>query len=100
VGAAPGRRYRSLDESYAAADLPGMNSNVAPHEKVGPLKGRRLDHIGFEVRNLEAFCRKLEASGVKLDRPYMKNANGLATAFFTDRWGVYVELTEGLTSVQ
>lgn len=99
-GAVPGRRYRSLDESYAAADLPGLNINVAPHEKLAPLKGRRLDHIGFEIRNLEAFCKKLEASGVKLDRPYAKNPTGLATAFFTDPWGVYVELTEGLNSVK
>jgi catechol 2,3-dioxygenase-like lactoylglutathione lyase family enzyme len=99
-GAVPGRRFRSLDESYEAADLPGMNINVAPHEQLAPLKGRRLDHIGFEVRNLAAFCKKLEASGVKFDRPYAKNPAGLATAFFTDPWGVYVELTEGLNTVK
>ena len=99
-GAVPGRRYLSADQSYEAADLPGVNINVAAHEKLAPLKGRRLDHIGFEVRNLEAFCRKLEASGVKLDRPYARSPTGLATAFFTDPWGVYVELTEGLNSVK
>ena len=27
-----------------------------------------LDHIGFEVKGLEAFLKRLEASGVKLDR--------------------------------
>ena len=99
-GAVPGRRYWTLNDFYAAADLPGLNINVAPHEKQAPLKGRRLDHIGFEVTNLEAFCKKLEASGVNLDRPYAKNPTGLATAFFTDPWGVYVELTEGLDSVK
>ena len=30
--------------------------------------GRALDHIGFEVKNLEAFCKKLEADGIKLAR--------------------------------
>ena len=35
-------------------------------------KGRSLDHIGFEVKGLEAFCKKLEAAGIKLDRPYTK----------------------------
>jgi Glyoxalase/Bleomycin resistance protein/Dioxygenase superfamily len=49
------------------------------------------------VRNLEAFCRKLEAAGVKFDVPYRKMPNlGLALAFLTDPSGVYIELTEGL----
>jgi hypothetical protein len=33
-------------------------------------KGRALDHIGFDVNNLQAFCKKPEASGIKLDRPF------------------------------
>ena len=32
-------------------------------------RGRGLDHIGFEVKNLEDFCKKLEAAGQKFDRP-------------------------------
>jgi len=44
-----------------------------------------MDHIGFEVRNLEAYCKKLEAAGVKFDRGYTKlPALGLDVAFFTD----------------
>ena len=61
-----------------------------------PTKGRMLDHIGFEVRNLEAFCKKLEANGVKLDTPYTKQPSGNATAVLTDPWGTRIELTEGL----
>ena len=62
-----------------------------------PTKGRALDHIGFEVRNLEAFCKKLEASGVKFDEPYSKSRNpGYASATLTDPWGTTIELTEGL----
>ena len=26
-----------------------------------------MDHIGFEIDGLEAFCKKLEARGVKFD---------------------------------
>jgi len=37
-------------------------------------KGHTLDHIGFDVKNLEAFVKKLQADGVKVDRPYTKNA--------------------------
>jgi catechol 2,3-dioxygenase-like lactoylglutathione lyase family enzyme len=60
-------------------------------------KGGTLDHIGFEVKDLEAYCKKLEANGVKLDMPYRKIPSlGIAIAFLTDPTGVYIELTEGL----
>jgi catechol 2,3-dioxygenase-like lactoylglutathione lyase family enzyme len=65
-----------------------------------PIRGRSLDHIGFEVRNLEAFVRELEAKGVRMDRGYTEVAAlGIAIAFLTDPWGTYVELTEGLSAV-
>jgi catechol 2,3-dioxygenase-like lactoylglutathione lyase family enzyme len=82
---------------YKATDLPGINLNFsdAPRPMV-PTKGRTLDHVGFEIANLEAFCAKLAGMGVKFDVPYRKTENGLGVAFFTDPWGTYVELTEGL----
>jgi catechol 2,3-dioxygenase-like lactoylglutathione lyase family enzyme len=91
-GAKPGKRG-----DFQADDLPGVNLTFAasPTATV-PTKGRALDHIGFEIANLEAFCKKLEASGVKFDRPYVKNPNGLGLAFITDPWGTYIELNEGL----
>lgn len=92
-GAVPGTR-----SGMQAADLPGVNLtfNPAP-EAVAPTRGRALDHIGFEVKNLEAFCQQLEAGGLKLDRGYTKvPALGIAIAFLTDPWGSYIELTEGL----
>jgi len=62
-----------------------------------PTKGRTLDHIGFEVTNLDAFCKKLEASGVRFEEPYSKSLHkDFASAKFTDPWGVSIELTEGL----
>jgi catechol 2,3-dioxygenase-like lactoylglutathione lyase family enzyme len=91
--AKPGMRGR-----FQAADLPGMNLTFvkATADKVGT-KGRSLDHIGFEVKNLEGFCKQLEAQGIKFDSPYRKLPNlNLAIAFFTDPWGTYIELTEGL----
>ncbi|HUO30283.1 MAG TPA: VOC family protein, partial [Bryobacteraceae bacterium] len=64
---------------------------------VAGTKGRALDHIGFEVKDLETFCRKLEADGVKLDMPYRRIPElNLAIAYLTDPWGTYIELTEGL----
>ena len=53
------------------------------------------DHIGFDVKDLQAFIKKLEANGIKLDRPYTKNEQtGAALAFITDPWGTYIELNE------
>ncbi len=62
-----------------------------------PTKGRTLDHVGFEVDNLESFCKKLNASGVTFEEPYSQSRHqGFGSARFTDPWGVSVELTEGL----
>lgn len=95
-GAIPGKRLR-----FDAADLPGVNLTFSASETpVEPTKGRAMDHIGFEVRNLEQFVKKLEANGVKFDVPFRKvPAIGLSIAFFTDPWGAYVELTEGLDKI-
>lgn len=91
-GAKPGMRGRNQ-----AADVPGMNLTFSRYtEPTVPMKGRALDHIGFEIRNLEAFCKNLEAAGIKFDRAYGRTASGLAIAYITDPWGTYIELTEGL----
>ena len=91
-GATPGRRG-----NFEAADLPGVNLTYspAPAPVVGT-RGRALDHIGFEVTGLDAFCRKLDSMGI----PHQRRADdGTALwngAFITDPWGTYIEVTEGL----
>ena len=92
-GAKPGKRG-----SNEAADIPGVNLTFSksPTPTVGT-KGRALDHIGFEIRDLEAFCKSLEAQGVKLDRPYTKSPTGVGLAFLTDPWGTYIEINEGMS---
>ena len=86
--------------TFQAADLPGVNLTFgATTEPVVGTRGRALDHIGFEVKNLEAFCKRLEAAGIKFDRPYTYIPQiGFAIAFFTDPFGTYIELTEGMDS--
>ncbi len=77
-----------------------LNFSPSPHPGVGT-QGRAIDHIGFEVKNLEEFCKKLEADGIKFNVPYRKvPALGIAIAFFTDPWGTYIELTEGLDQIK
>ena len=92
--------YKTEEPPYEAADLPGVNMNyAAAHGVLKPTKGRALDHIVFEIRNLQAFSKKLEASGIKLDAPYKVLPTGLANAFVTDPWGTNIELTEGLNKL-
>jgi len=60
-------------------------------------KGRVIDHVAFEVRDLEAFCKRLAANGVRFDIPYGTSPElGVPSATLTDPAGVVVELTEGL----
>jgi catechol 2,3-dioxygenase-like lactoylglutathione lyase family enzyme/predicted enzyme related to lactoylglutathione lyase len=60
-------------------------------------RGRVIDHIGFEVRNLEAFAKNLQAEGMKFEGPYRDMPNlGLKVAFIVDVVGTRIELTEGL----
>jgi catechol 2,3-dioxygenase-like lactoylglutathione lyase family enzyme len=87
--------------AFVSTDLPGvaLNFTKSPDPTVGT-QGRALDHIGFEVKNLEEFTKKIEGMGVKLERPYTKVAAlNIAIAFIKDPWGTYIELTEGLDKV-
>jgi catechol 2,3-dioxygenase-like lactoylglutathione lyase family enzyme len=94
-GGVAGKRWR-----YDAVDVPGININISGVDSAqAPTRGRMLDHIGFEVTNLEAFCKELEAKGIKFDRPYSKLPSGFGLAFLTDPWGTYIELTEGLRAL-
>mgnify|MGYP003351405168 CR=1 FL=1 len=88
--------------NFLAADLPGvaLNFTAATSPMVGT-SGRAVDHVGFEVDNLEAFCKRLEGMGIKLAVAYRKvPAWGLAIAFVTDPWGTSIELTEGLDALK
>jgi catechol 2,3-dioxygenase-like lactoylglutathione lyase family enzyme len=98
-GAAAGNSANAA--SFISATLPGLTMNFTPATGTVGTQGRAIDHIGFEVKNLEAFTKSLEAKGIKLNRPYSPvPAIGLAIAFITDPWGTYIELTEGFDKVQ
>jgi catechol 2,3-dioxygenase-like lactoylglutathione lyase family enzyme len=86
----------SLRNNAPVDDIPGVQLRFNKADMAqAPTKGRILDHIGFDVTDLQAFIKKLEANGIKLDRPYTKNEqSGVALAFITDPWGTYIELNE------
>ena len=88
-------------QAFVTAQLPGVTLSFtrSPTATVGT-QGRALDHIGFEVKNLEAFTKKLEADGTPLTVAYRTvPALGIAIAFIKDPWGTNIELTEGLAAI-
>ena len=87
--------------TFESATLPGVSLNVnkAPAGVAGT-QGRTVDHIGFEITNLPAFLKNLEAMGIKPANVRDVPDLGLSIAFITDPWGTYIELTEGLKKIQ
>jgi len=84
--------------AFPAAFIPGAEVDFRKAQQAeAPTKGRALDHIGFEVKNLEAFCAKLQSDGVTFETPFRDVPQiGLKIAFLVDPEGTRIELTEGL----
>jgi catechol 2,3-dioxygenase-like lactoylglutathione lyase family enzyme len=88
----------STRRNLPAAKLPGGEVDfLKAKEAPAPTKGRTLDHIGFEIKDLDAFCKKLTADGMAFDMPFRDiPAMGLKIAFIIDPVGTRIELTQGL----
>ncbi|HEX4998583.1 MAG TPA: VOC family protein [Terriglobia bacterium] len=88
---------------FIGADLPGVGYMLnffswLPDEPIVGTRGRVVDHIGFEVRDLAAYAKTLEEKGLKLSEPPQVSAEhgGITVATLIDPWGTVIELTEGL----
>jgi len=89
-GAKPGMRGQNQ-----ADDVPGANLTFSKTDApTVPTKGRILDHIGFDVLNIEAAVKRFSANGVKLDRGPETLANGTKLVFIHDPWGTNIEVNE------
>ena len=76
-------------------DLPGVQIRFAKADtKQAPTRGRVLDHIGFDVKDHEAFVKKIQAEGIKLDEPVRKSAAGNTITYITDPWGTRIEIVQ------
>jgi catechol 2,3-dioxygenase-like lactoylglutathione lyase family enzyme len=96
-----GAQPRPGGGAFLSATLPGvlLNFTASPDPVVGT-RGRAIDHIGFEIDNLEAFTKRLVAEGITLDVPYTQvPKTKLFIAFITDPWGTSIELSEGLDTL-
>lgn len=92
----------AANPSFVTANLPGVGLNFSPAPSPpAATAGRAVDHIGFEVDNLQEFLKKLEGQGIKPTVSYRRvDALDIAIAFIVDPWGTNIELTEGLDKIQ
>jgi catechol 2,3-dioxygenase-like lactoylglutathione lyase family enzyme len=89
-GAKPGMRG-----SNQAADVPGANLTFSKTDKpTVSTKGRILDHIGFDVIDLEAAAKRFQDNGIKLDRGIETLPNGVKLLFIHDPWGTNIEVNQ------
>jgi catechol 2,3-dioxygenase-like lactoylglutathione lyase family enzyme len=98
-GGVPGKRARVATPGWIDCDdLPGVNLSFSQGKTaLAPTKGRSLDHIGFDIQDLESFVKKLNAQGIMLDEAIRNAPNGTTkVAYLTDPWGTRIELTQNL----
>jgi catechol 2,3-dioxygenase-like lactoylglutathione lyase family enzyme len=94
--------YAWTRNNAPVVELPGVQLRFGVADKPqASTAGHTLDHIGFDVKNLEQFMKKLQADGVKIERPINKNAQtGAALAFVSDPWGTMIELNDRPEPIQ
>ncbi|MBI2188371.1 MAG: VOC family protein [Acidobacteria bacterium] len=98
-GLFPGRRQRVARPGVIETDyIHRFNlSFSAGMGKLAGTRGRAIDHLGFDVKNIEEFEKKLASHGLTFDAAPRQIPNTRAkVAFMTDPWGTYIEVTEGL----
>ena len=89
-GGKPGTRNNA-----PVVDIPGVQIRFTNADtKQTPTRGRVLDHIGFDVKDHEAFVKKIVAEGIKLDEPVRKAPSGSTITYITDPWGTRIEIID------
>jgi catechol 2,3-dioxygenase-like lactoylglutathione lyase family enzyme len=91
---------------FFGADLPGIGYMLnffhweLKDQLVGT-RGRAVDHVGFEVRNLKEFVATLPGKDITVTAALTRDRalGDVQSATITDPWGTVVELTEGLEKV-
>ena len=88
----------SKRDQWLSAEFPGGEVDFRKADAPqAPTKGRSLDHIGFEIVNLEPFTNKLDGEAVAFDMKYrvLPQLGGLQIAYVLDPEGTRIELTQG-----
>jgi hypothetical protein len=88
------------------AQIPGMDIEFREtREPRMPTRGRALDHIGFEIRDLQGFVKRTSERGLEFQRrftiaPPLYNPPVKGLAFLIDPWGTAIELNEGFADAR
>jgi len=89
---------RAGSDSANSVVIPGANVTISQADSAVPSANRAIDHISFEVKDLEKFCKKLVESGMKLDSALHPVPElGASVALLSDPWGTRIELMEKST---
>ena len=86
-----------------SALIPGGQVDFLPArgDEPMPTQGTAIDHIGFEVADLDVFADRMGSMGIPFDRaPSCIEEIKLCIAFITDPTGTYIEITEGFAEVR
>jgi catechol 2,3-dioxygenase-like lactoylglutathione lyase family enzyme len=75
--------------------IPGAALRFMQADAPLPTAERAIDHICFEVKDIDSFCKKLSENGVKLDSaPRLVPEIKASVAWLTDPWGTRIEVME------
>jgi catechol 2,3-dioxygenase-like lactoylglutathione lyase family enzyme len=100
LGGVPGKCARNgAPDGVDCVDISGVSLAMSKSEtKLDPTAGRSLDHIGFDVKDLPEFLKRMEAEGVSITQGVTPSnfVSTMRVAFIADPWGTKMEITEGL----
>jgi catechol 2,3-dioxygenase-like lactoylglutathione lyase family enzyme len=100
LGAAPGAcAPRGAPDGTDCVDIAGVSLAMSKSEsRLEPTAGRSLDHLGFEVKDLPAFLKRMQAEGVTITQQLTPSnfVSTMRVAFIADPWGTKMEITEGI----
>jgi catechol 2,3-dioxygenase-like lactoylglutathione lyase family enzyme len=100
LGGVPGKcTSAGAPDGSDCVDVSGVSLAMSQSEtKLDPTAGRSLDHIGFEVKDLPGFLKRMEAEGVNITQGLTASrfVSTMRVAFITDPWGTKMEITEGI----
>jgi len=92
---------KNMRNGSPVVNLPGVQMRFADDEVVqAPTRGHILDHIGFDVRDHQAFVERLEAEGITLDEPPRRSRSGGMITYITDPWGTRIEIVQRVPAAQ
>ena len=92
-----GLELRPRGRIQTTTNVPGMNLSFGNSDRaLAPTQGRAIDHIGFEIDDLEAYTQRLKEKGIEFQVEYREiDTIQLAIAYIVDPSGVRIEFTEG-----